>query len=161
VTNPGSVALPTFLVVALHTAPSVGLSLWWWLITTSGISAVPLLHVCLDVCAGRYTDQHLRRREQRLISLSVGLVGTGTTLAVLVLLHSSRALQAPVTAVVVGVVVALAITHGLRWKISLHLGGMAGAVTVFVLLWGWPALLLTPLVGWAYWQLRAHTWPRQ
>jgi membrane-associated phospholipid phosphatase len=33
-------------------------------------------------------------------------------------------------------------------------------VTVFVLVLGWPALLLAPLVplvGWARWQVRAHT----
>ena len=38
--------------------------------------------------------------------------------------------------------------------------GNAGAVTVLVVLFGWPALLLVPLValvGWARWQVRAHT----
>jgi hypothetical protein len=122
VTNPGVVALPTFLVVALHTAPTIGMGLLWWLITTVGISVAPLLHVSLGVRAGRYTDQHLCLRERRLIPLLVGLAGTGAALAALALLHGSRTLLATVTAVVVGVAIALAITHGLRWKVSLHMG---------------------------------------
>jgi membrane-associated phospholipid phosphatase len=55
-------------------------------------------------------------------------------------------------------VLTLAITT--RWKISLHLVGITGAVTVLALLFGSLALILTPLVplvGWARWQVRAHT----
>jgi hypothetical protein len=62
--------------------------------------------------------------------------------------------------VVIGVVIAMAITHGLRWKVSLHLGGVAGSVTVFVLLFGPLLLVLSPLValvGWARWRVGAHT----
>jgi hypothetical protein len=61
--------------------------------------------------------------------------------------------------VVIGVVVARAITHGVRWKVSLHLGGIAGSLTVFVFLFGPVLLLLAPLValvGWACWRAGAH-----
>ena len=60
---------------------------------------------------------------------------------------------------VIGVVIAMAITHGARWKVSLHLGGIAGSVTVFVLLFGPVLLVLSPLValvGWARWKVGAH-----
>ena len=73
---------------------------------------------------------------------------------------TSRALLATVAPVIAGVVVAMAITHGARWKVSLHLGGVAGSVTVFVLLFGPILLVLTPLValvGWARWRIGAHT----
>ena len=62
--------------------------------------------------------------------------------------------------------IATAITHGLCWKVSLHLGGIAGSVTVFVLLFGPILLVLTPLVvlvvlvvlvGWARWRVGART----
>ncbi len=56
--------------------------------------------------------------------------------------------------------VVMAITHGLRWKVSLHLGGIAGSVTVFVLLVGPVLLVLSTLVapvGWARWRVGAHT----
>jgi hypothetical protein len=58
-----------------------------------------------------------------------------------------------VASVVIGVVIAMAITHGLRWKVSLHLGGAIGSVTVFVLLFEPLLLVVTPLVvlvGWAH-----------
>ena len=62
--------------------------------------------------------------------------------------------------VVIGVVIPMAITHGARWKVSLHLGGIAGSVSVFVLLVGPVPLVLTArlaLVGWARWRVGAHT----
>jgi membrane-associated phospholipid phosphatase len=73
-------------------------------------------------------------------------------------LGASRVLIATVTAVIVACCIAILITR--RWKISLHLVGMAGAVTVFVLLFGPLFLLLGPLVAlvaWARWQVGAHT----
>jgi hypothetical protein len=66
-------------------------------------------------------------------------------------------LLASVVAVLVAGVLTLTITT--QWKISLHLVGITGAVTVLVLLFGPLALLLAPLVplvGWARWQVRAH-----
>jgi len=60
--------------------------------------------------------------------------------------------------VLVVCVLSLLITR--YWKISLHLVGIAGAVTAFVLLFGPRLLWLTPLVvlvGWARFQVRAHT----
>jgi hypothetical protein len=73
---------------------------------------------------------------------------------------AARALLATVASVVIGVVIAMAITHGLRWKVSLHLGGIAGSVTVFVLLFAPILLVMSPLValvGWARWRVGAQT----
>jgi hypothetical protein len=84
----------------------------------------------------------------------------GAALTILLAWHVSRALLATVAPVVIGVLIATAITHGLRWKVSLHLGGIAGSVTVFVLLFGTVLLVLSPLValvGWARWRVGAHT----
>lgn len=160
VMNPGYVALPTFLVVAVATAPTVWTGVGWWAVTTLGISAAPLLYVALGVRSGRFADHHLSVREQRLVPFVVGLMSAGAALAILLAWHASRALLATVASVVIGVVIAMAITHGLRWKVSLHLGGIAGSVTVFVLLFGPLLLVLTPLValvGWARWRVGAHT----
>ncbi|GHO57750.1 hypothetical protein KSB_62250 [Ktedonobacter robiniae] len=63
------------------------------------------------------------------------------------------------TATLAAVAVAAVITQ--YWKISLHLVGIAGAVTVCCLLWGPLCLFLSSLVvlvGWARWRLHAHTW---
>jgi membrane-associated phospholipid phosphatase len=63
-----------------------------------------------------------------------------------------------VVAVIVACGISLLVTR--YWKISLHLVGMAGVVIVFILLFGPRLFVLSPLVilvGWARWQVRAHT----
>jgi hypothetical protein len=158
IANPLYVALPTFLVVALHSAPSVGLGLLWWLVTAACISTAPLLLIARGVRAGRYTDRHLSRREQRALPLIFGIGLVVVALGLLTLLHASRVLLATVVAVLIADVLTLAITT--RWKISVHLVGMTGAVTVMLILYGWvalPLVVLVPLVAWARWEVRAHT----
>src|SRR5260221_13860998 len=53
VTNPAFVALPTFLVVALRTAPNAGTGPLWWVATPIGLNRAPLLHIAPRVRAGR------------------------------------------------------------------------------------------------------------
>ena len=158
VANPLFVALPTFLIVALHTAPDWQRAVLWWIVTTLGISAVPLLFVYQGVRRGQYTDHHLSVRSQRLVPLIVGLACAAVAFVLILALQASRALLATVTAVLVCGLCTLAITT--RWKISFHLVGAAGAATVITLLFGPIGLVLVPLValvGWARWQLQAHT----
>lgn len=159
--NPLFVALPTFLVVALHTAPDAAHAILWWAVTTVGITAAPLAFVWRGVRAGKYTDLHLSLREQRIIPIVVGVLCTLAAFVALLALHTSRALLATVVSVIVGGIVTLAITT--RWKISLQVTAITGSVTVLALLFGPVALVLTPLVllvVWARLRLRAHTVPQ-
>lgn len=159
VLNPLYVAIPTFLVVALHSSSSITRGLLWWLVTTVCVSVVPLMYVARGVQRGHLTDKHVSVREQRLIPMVVGIASIGIAFGVLIALQASRAFLAAVVGALLAGVLALAITT--RWKISLHLVGTAGAVTVFVLLFGSPMLILAPLVplvAWARWQVRAHSW---
>ncbi|GCF11671.1 hypothetical protein [Dictyobacter arantiisoli] len=76
----------------------------------------------------------------------------------LYLFGASPVLIATVVAVIMACGISLIVTK--YWKISLHLVGIAGAVTVFILLFGPLLFVLSPLVllvGWARWQVRAHT----
>ena len=158
VANPLFVALPTFLIVALHTAPNWQRGMLWWLVTTIGISAVPFLFVHQSVRQGRYSDHYLSVRSQRLMPLVVGLFCAAIALVLLLVLQASPTLLATVAAVLVCGICTLAITT--RWKISFHLVGAAGAGTVLTLLFGPIGLVLVPFVvtvGWARWQLQAHT----
>jgi membrane-associated phospholipid phosphatase len=158
ISNPLFVAFPTFLVIAVATAPDLPHALLWWMITVIGISIAPLVFVWRGVRLGRYSDHHVSIREQRFIPLLFGLGSVGIVFALLLALHASRSLIATVTAVIIVLGLSTAITR--YWKISLHLVGMAGAVTAFVLLFGPLWLLLSPLVvlvGWARWQVHAHT----
>ncbi|GHO78280.1 hypothetical protein KSD_60510 [Ktedonobacter sp. SOSP1-85] len=158
-TNPLLVALPTFLLVALATAPDVLHALLWWSIAVLGISLAPLLFIWQGVRRGRYSDHHVSKREQRRVPLLFGLACMVLAFVLLLFVHTSSRLLATVTATLAAVAVAAVITQ--YWKISLHLVGIAGAVTVCCLLWGPLCLFLSPLVvlvGWARWRLHAHTW---
>jgi membrane-associated phospholipid phosphatase len=156
--NPLFVALPTFLVIALASAPDALHALLWWIVVGLGTSVAPYLFVLRGARRGRYSDHHVSIREQRFIPLLFGAAAATIAFVLLLLLHASRSLIATVTAVIVVLIIATAITR--YWKISLHLVGMAGAVTVVVLLFGPLFLLLLPLVvivAWARWQVGAHT----
>jgi hypothetical protein len=158
VANPLFVALPTFLAIALSTAPDVPHALLWWIVAVAGISVAPFLFVLCGVRRGRYSDHHVSEREQRFVPLLFGLGCMAIAFGLLYFLGASRVLIATVTAVIVACGISLLITRS--WKISLHLVGMAGAVTVFVLMFGPLFLVLSPLVGivaWARWQVGAHT----
>jgi hypothetical protein len=156
--NPLFVALPTFFVIALASAPNFGYALLWWAIASSGVSIAPFLFVMQGVRRGKLTDRHVSKREQRFLPLVFGISCVVIAFILLLLLRVSSVLLATITAVIVALLLSTIITR--FWKISLHLVGIAGAVTVFVLLFGPLLLLLTPLVvlvAWARWRVDAHT----
>ncbi len=156
--NPLVVALPTFLGIALVTAPDLLHALLWWVVTVLGVSIAPTLFVLRGVRSGRYTDHHVSVREQRLVPLLFGAACVVIAFILLLALHASRPLIATMTAVIVVVLLATLITR--FWKISLHLVGIAGAVTAYTLLFGPLFLFLSPLAllaGWARWRVGAHT----
>lgn len=158
ISNPLFVALPTFGVLALHTAPDPARALLWWIVTTLGITAAPLIFIAQGVRRQRYANRHLPVREERFVPLLFGLACACLAFALLLLLHASSTLLATIVAALVTGAIAGLITR--YWKISFHLIGIAGAVTVFVLVFGALSYLLVPLVmlvGWARWEVRAHT----
>lgn len=160
VTNPLFVALPLFLAVALHTAPDLLHALLWWIIIAVGITGAPFFFIRLGVRKGRYTDDHVSNRAQRFIPLTFGLACMILVFVLLFFLSVPHMLLATVVAALVSLACAIAITQLLHFKISLHMVGSAGAVTICTLLFSPFLLLLIPLVvliGWARWKVRAHT----
>jgi len=158
--NPLFIALPLFFLVAWKTAPDWAHALLWWLITAVGVTAIPFFFIRRGVQRGTYTDDHVSVREQRLVPLSVGLGGMLIVFLLLVLLGAARPYLAALTSALVSLAVALSITQFARFKISLHMVGITGSVTVLSLLFSPWFLLLSPLVlllGWARWQVCAHT----
>lgn len=156
--NPVFVALPTFLAISLASAPDILHALLWWIIAVSGISLAPRLFVLRGVRRGYYSDHRVSMREQRFIPLLFMIGCVGAVFVLLSLLDASHVLMATVAAVIITCSIVLLITR--YWKISVHLVGMAGAVTVCVLLFGPLLWLLSPLVplgAWARWRVGAHT----
>ena len=161
VTNPLIVALPLFLAVSLATASTVPAALGWWVVLAVGISVGPLLFIRRGVRRGHLSDAHVSIRAQRLLPLSFGLLCMVLVLGILWLTAAPRPLIAAVVAALSATGMATAITHLARYKMSLHLVGVTGSLTICGLLFGVPVLFLLPLlpvVFWARWKVGAHTW---
>jgi hypothetical protein len=158
--NPLFVALPLFLFVAWKTAPDLPRALLWWIITSAGVTGIPFFFIRRGVRKGTYTDDHVSIREQRFIPLSVGLGSMILVFLLLILLGAALPYLASLTSSLVSLALVLAITQLVRYKVSLHMVGITGSVTLCSLLFSPWFLLLSPLVillGWARWQVRAHT----
>ncbi|HET8846222.1 MAG TPA: hypothetical protein VFN35_32470 [Ktedonobacteraceae bacterium] len=160
VTNPLFLVPPIFFFVAVKTAPDLLHALLWWGIICLGLSTAPILFVRAGVRRGHYDDVHVSVRSQRTVPLLFGLACMGLVFLLLIVLHAAAALIATVTAALLALACATVITHYGKWKISLHLVGISGCVTVLCLLAGPVFLCLSPLVvlvGWARWKVQGHT----
>ena len=155
---PAPLAMVAVAIVAWQTARTPLQALIWTVLGVVFAPLLPLLHLLRQVRRGAVTDRHVQQREQRprilLIALASGLVG----LLLLAVLGAPPGLVALLASGAAALVVALLIT--LRWKISVHVGAVAGIVTICAILLGPPALALLPLVAlvaWARVELGAHT----
>jgi hypothetical protein len=133
VTNPLFVALPLFLAVALRTAPDPLHVLTWWGIIAVGITGAPFFFIRIGVQKGKYTDDHVSNRAQRLLPLSFGLACMILVFLLLLFLTVPRVLLATVVSALASLACALAITQLLRFKISLHMVGSAGTILAVLL----------------------------
>jgi len=146
------------LLVAWHSAPTAADALRWGVLAALFASFVPFLYIVRGVRRGRLTDHPVRVREQRRLPLLVGVASVVIGLTLLALWGAPRELVALVASMVVGLVSSLLVT--LVWKISIHTAVVAGAITILVLVFGWPLLVLAPLavlVCWARVAVRDHT----
>lgn len=158
VMNPLFIAMPIFFIVSLVSAPTPWQGILWWGVTALGISLAPLLFVLDGVRRGRFTDRHVSQREQRLIPLLFGIFCVFAVFCILLALHTSRLLLATLIALISTLIIATLITR--YWKISFHLIGIAGALTILFILFGPIMLALSPLIiiiAWARWWVQAHT----
>ena len=111
--------------------------------------------------AGRVGNLDLDRRHERPWPMVIVLGITVIGLTVLWMLGAPHLLLILLISTLIGGTIALLIT--LRWKISIHAGGAAGAATVMALLYGavaLPLLIGVGLIGWSRVVLGKHTWPQ-
>ena len=180
---PADVQRPTGLnprvaaVITEVSAPAVcvvaGMTVVTWLSADNGGTAawaalaillcagVPMAYVVKGVRAGKWSDHHIGKREQRTVPIMVALGSVAIAAGLLVLVHAPRPLIALVLAQVVGLMVVLTITR--FWKISIHCATAGGLLGVFMVLFGpWAVLGLVALafIAWARVTLDAHTWPQ-
>jgi membrane-associated phospholipid phosphatase len=145
-------------VVAWHSAPTTPEAIVWGSIAIVFASLIPIAYVLRGVRRRRFTDHHVRERQQRPVPLLVGIVSVVVGVAVLNLFGAPRMLIALIEAMLVGLVVSLAVT--LFWKISIHVAVVSGSVVVLALVFGPVALIAIPIVAavaWARVQVGDHT----
>lgn len=157
-TDPAVVVVATVVLIALRSSASVGRGLGWAALALTFCVLVPYAALLLLLRAGRVSDRQIVRREQRLVPGLVALASVVAGLGLLVAMHAPRDLLALMVAQVTALVVLIVVS--LRVKASLHTSAVAGAVTIAVLVLGWWALALAPLVplvGWARVRGGRHT----
>ncbi|TFE22748.1 hypothetical protein [Cohnella luojiensis] len=158
--NPLLIAVFLYLTISLRTASHPYEGLLWWIIICLGVSIAPILFIRRGVVRGKFSDHDISKREQRLIPILFALGCMAITLILLIFLHVSERLLATFVGMIGAIVAALLITQFARWKISLHLIGITGAVLTLSLLVSpkfYFLAVLIAVVGWARWRLEAHT----
>jgi membrane-associated phospholipid phosphatase len=149
------------MIVVTWLSADTGVAAAWSALAIVLCAGVPMAYVVKGVRAGKWSDHHIGRREQRTVPILVALGSITVATGLLVLVQAPRELVALVLAQMAGLLVVLAITR--FWKVSIHCATAAGLVGVFVVLFGpWALLGLAalPLIAWARVTLDAHTWPQ-
>ena len=155
---PAPIVGALLVAVAWHSAATVAEAARWGLLALLFAPLLPLAYLLREVRRRRLTDRHVRLREQRARPLGVAVASLLILLALLTRLGAPRELTALVGAGAAGLVSATLVT--LRWKISIHVATVAGAVVILTLVFGPGFALLAPavaLTGWARVALGDHT----
>ncbi len=155
---PAPVGAIVLLLVAWHSTSGIVAAIGWGVLTVALTIVPPLLFLLRGVRHGRFSDRHVRLRQQRPLPILAGLASVLVGFALLARLGAPRELLALIVAMAVGLIVALLITF--VWKLSIHVASVAGAVVILVLVFGPPLVILVPvvaLVGWARVELGDHT----
>jgi membrane-associated phospholipid phosphatase len=154
---PANLAVAQLLLVGWHSIPGPA-GLGWGLLAATFCGLLPYGIVIAGVRRGRWTDRHLRARQQRPVPFLAGIASALAGLAVLLALHAPRPLVALVVAMLAGLAATLLVT--LWWKLSVHTAAASGTVAILALVFG-PALTLAlpavALVAWARVRLGDHT----
>lgn len=149
-------------LVAWHSAPTRRAALGWTLAAAALSPSSPVMaFVDHQVRRGTITDIHVGQREQRAPVLVLAGLSTLAVAGLLRAVGAPPALIATLGTGLIALVVVLAIT--LAWKISLHVGVLAGLTVVLTQLLGPSMLALAPLVAavaWSRVHLGAHTGPQ-
>ncbi|MGW5556586.1 phosphatase PAP2 family protein [Micromonospora sp. NPDC003944] len=157
-TAPAVLVSLLILTVSWHSASRPGQGLVWGLLATIFVTGIPFAYIVGGVRRGRLTDHHVGRREQRRAPLLVGLGSVTAGLALLAVFGAPRPLLALAVAGLVGLVVAVSVSHW--WKMSIHSAVAAGTLVILMVTFGTRLVVAAPLlavVGWSRVRLKDHT----
>jgi membrane-associated phospholipid phosphatase len=160
VSGPAILVVVGLVVVAARNAGhSAGAA--WGGVAILLCAVVPMVYVARGVRAGKWSDHHVSRREQRAVPLLVAAVSITAAAVLLVVVHAPSELISLVLAQLAGLLIVLVVTT--FWKVSVHAataGGLLGVLTVLYGSWALLGAALVLLIGWSRTVLDAHSWPQ-
>ncbi len=159
VLNPTYSLLPILVLVTY-----LGTQSWLEALKWTGLAAcmvvLPLLgFIHRQVRAGVYADSQVSMREQRHIIYALGAVCTTLYCVAVWTLDGPLELKATLMALFASGLAAMGVNLFLS-KVSIHTGGLAGLITILIVMFGrgaLPIILLVPLVAWSRVVLGRHT----
>jgi hypothetical protein len=149
------------LVVAWQvTGRALGLTVLWGLVVGVTGSLIPMAVITRGAKQGKWDSHHVTNRAGRLIPFMACISSLGLGFAILVVGAAPHEMIALAGAELACLVAALAITFGLRFKVSMHAAVATGAVIILMITYSPVLLVLGLLVIWVCWsrvELRDHT----
>jgi hypothetical protein len=143
-------------------AASEGLwkTLLWGFVVALTASVIPMAVIVRGARKGKWDGHHVTNREGRLVPLVTAGASLTAGTVIMVLGHAPRSMLALAGSMFASLIVSMAITFGLKWKISLHAGVAWAAVVTMAIVYGpWMLLIALPaaLVAWSRVELGDHT----
>jgi membrane-associated phospholipid phosphatase len=154
---PANLAVTQLLLVSWYSSPGIA-GLGSGLLTATFCGLIPYGIVIAGVHRRRWSDRHLRVRQQRRIPFLLAIASVLVGLALLLALHAPRQVVALVVAMLTGLAATMLVT--LWWKVSVHTAAASGTVAILVVTFGPPLILAVPaiaLVAWSRIRLGDHT----
>lgn len=143
-------------------AASEGLwkTLLWGFVVAVTASVIPMAVIVRGARRGKWDGHHVTNREGRLVPLVTAGASLAAGTVIMVLGDAPRSMLALAGSMFASLIVSMAITFGLKWKISLHAGVAWAAVVTLAIVYGpWLLLVALPaaLVAWSRVELGDHT----
>jgi hypothetical protein len=139
---------------------SVWKTLLWGSVVALTASVIPMAVIVRGARKGKWDGHHVTNREGRLVPLITAGASLTAGTVIMVLGGAPVSMLALAGSMFASLIVSMAITFGLKWKISLHAGVAWAAVVTLAIVYGpWLLLIALPaaLVAWSRVELGDHT----
>jgi hypothetical protein len=135
-------------------------TLLWGFVVAVTASIIPMAVIVRGARKGKWDGHHVTNREGRLVPLVTAGASLAAGTVIMVLGSAPSSMLALAGSMFASLIVSMAITFGLKWKISLHAGVAWAAVVTLAIVYGpWLLLVALPaaLVAWSRVELGDHT----
>jgi len=156
--QPTIISIPVFIILCLPLLPDWTAFIIASLVTTLMLSVIPTINVYYFSHKTHNKDGDIEKREERAIPMVIGLLLYILAGVIVMFIEAPQIVKVFTWVYTLSTLVMAIIS--LKWKISLHMSGIAGPVaalgTAFFPI-GWQSAILLPVVAWSRYVQRKHT----